>query len=74
MTVLANIKFHVDPGPVRRSKDQNFSPLRTCQLLGGGLKCQYLVSVGFDTIVTIVVWSDFLRNKTDRKLTAMSQT
>ena len=28
----------------------------------------------FDPIVTIVVWSDFLRNKTDRKLTVMSQT
>ena len=28
----------------------------------------------FEPIVTIVVWSDFLRNKTDRKLTVMPQT
>ena len=28
----------------------------------------------FDPIVAIVVWSDFLRNKTDRKLAVMSQT
>ena len=29
---------------------------------------------GFDPVVTIVVWSDFLRGKTDRQLTVMSQT